>query len=209
MQKIDVPLPDSLWLAAHYRDYASPRSKIVSLEKKKEIVRLKRGLYVTAAALEEHFPPGCIANRLYGPSYVSFAYALRLYNLIPEHVPHVTSATRGKRRKKRFATPIGTFFYRDVPEGVYHKAVTYREENGARYLVATPEKALCDELSTITTVRTLGAIERLLFDDLRIDTKEFAKLDVPEILLLAPFYQSTAVGALAHYLRNGYYEKRP
>jgi hypothetical protein len=197
MQEISIPLPDSRWLVDHFRGYENPHAKIVSLERRKELIRLKRGLYVTSDALEKHLSYGCIANRLYGPSYVSFAYALRLYGLIPEHVPNVTSATRGKRHIKRFDTPLCSFFYRDVPAEVFHKEVVYREEAGGRYLIASPEKALCDELSTMSGMRTIRALKTLLFDDLRIDMHELAKLDSAIISELAPYYQSTTVDAFS------------
>jgi hypothetical protein len=201
MQEIAIPLPDTLWLKSHFRRYANPRAKIAGLERKKRLLRLKRGLYITSEAAAGHFPGGCIANRLYGPSYVSFAWALRLYNLIPEHVPNVTSATRGKHRTKRFVTPAGVFFYRDVPDTVFHRAVCYREEGGARYLIATPEKALCDELSTIGTLRSVSAVEKLLIDDYRIDSDELRTLDMQLISAMAPLYKSTAVDNLNRFLK--------
>jgi predicted transcriptional regulator of viral defense system len=208
MQNVPIALPDTLWLYSQFRDYANPRAKIAGLEKKKELIRLKRGLYLTGEAAANHFPGGCIANRLYGPSYVSFAYALRIYNLIPEHVPHVTSATRGKHRTKRFVTPVGVFFYRDVPAAVFHRSVTYRTENGVRFLIATPEKAVCDELSTTGTIRSVRAMEQLLFDDLRIDRESLLKLDTQVIATLAPQYKSTTVESFNRFIGSIQDEKR-
>lgn len=53
-------------------------------------VRLKRGLY----ALKSNFPDErTLANKLYEPSYLSFEYALSYYNMIPEAVYTITSAT--------------------------------------------------------------------------------------------------------------------
>ena len=74
MQNISIPLPDTLWLYSQLSEYANPRAKIAGLERKKELIRLKRGLYITHEAAADHFPGGCIANRLYGPPYVSFAF---------------------------------------------------------------------------------------------------------------------------------------
>ena len=201
MQKIAVPLPDARWLSDHFRDYANPRVKMASLEGKRELIRLKRGLYVTSDALERNnLPLGCIANRLYGPSYVSFAYALELYGLIPEHVPHVTSATCNKRHTRRFDTPICTFFYRDIPVEAFHRDVVFREESNARYLIASPEKALCDELSTISSIRSLRSIEALLTEDLRIDGDELRKIEASAVAELAPYYRSATVESFSRYL---------
>lgn len=208
MQNISIPLPDTLWLYGQLRNYANPRAKIAGLERKKELIRLKRGLYITREAVADHFPGGCIANRLYGPSYVSFAYALRLYNLIPEYVPNVTSATMGKRRTKRFVTPIGVFFYRDVPVPVFHRGITFRNENGVRFLVATPGKALCDELSIVGSIRTTRALEQLLFDNLRIDRESLQQIDRKEITALAPLYKSTTVNTFNRFLGSLTGEKR-
>jgi predicted transcriptional regulator of viral defense system len=208
MQNISIPLPDTLWLYGHLREYANPRAKIAGLERKKELIRLKRGLYITREASGGNFPGGCIANRLYGPSYVSFAYALWLYNFIPEYVPHVTSATRGKHRTKRFVTPVGVFFYRDVPAAVFHRDITFRTESGVRYLIATPEKALCDELSVAGTIRSVHAMEQLLFDNLRIDRESLLKMDPEVIGTLAPLYKSTAVESFDRFLRSMKSEKR-
>ena len=61
--------------------------KIRLLERDKQVIRLKRGLYVcspdvTGIALSTEL----IANHLYTPSYVSMSSALRYYGLIPEEV---------------------------------------------------------------------------------------------------------------------------
>ena len=45
-----------------------------------------------------------LANLIYGPSYVSYEYALTYYGLIPERVFEVTSATTQKN--KMFNTPF-------------------------------------------------------------------------------------------------------
>lgn len=204
MQKLPIPLPDSHWLMDHFRSFANPRAKIVRLERQKELIRLKRGLYVTARAVEENLPVGLIANRLYGPSYVSFEYALRLYGLIPEHVPNVTSATRSKHHTRRFDTPLCSFYYRDVREEAFPREIVYREESGVRYLVASSEKALCDQLSTIAGIRTLRSIEILLRDDLRIDLDDIAELRWKIIEDLAPLYKSTTLDTVVRFSRKNY-----
>ena len=115
MQKIPVDLPDTLWLQGYFADYANPKAKIGRLVRQGILYRLKRGLYIKAEGAQNTYLLGKAANRLYGPSYVSFVHALRWYGLIPEHVAHITSATYGKRRTKRYDTPVGSFFYQDIP----------------------------------------------------------------------------------------------
>ena len=65
------------------------------------------------------------------------------------------------------------------------------EENGYSYQIATPEKALCDKLYTLPPAKNLTELQALLFNDLRIDEQEFAKLDKASIAELAPLYHAT------------------
>lgn len=195
-----VELPDYSWLLNYYRDYGNPKDKIAREVKAGNLIKLKRGFYVTRKALEEGLPMGLIANRLYGPSYISFAYALRFYSLIPEHVPNPTSATFGKRRQKRFDTSLCSFFYRDVAGQAYPEEVTYLQSGEWRFLAATAEKALCDELSTIAAIRSKKKMRALLFDDLRIDEGEFEKLDKQRVARLVPLYTSTTLDTLLTFI---------
>ncbi len=76
------------------KDYARPRDKITDLIRKGIIIRVKKGLYV----LGDRFrTPPCsrelLANLAYGPSYISFKYALQYYGMVPERVEAVTSVT--------------------------------------------------------------------------------------------------------------------
>lgn len=196
MTEIIPDLPSYAWLLDHYREYSNPKEKISRECSKGELIRLKQGIYGTRSALDDGLPMGLVANRLYGPSYVSFAYALRLYGLIPEDVPNPTSATLIKHRQKRFDTSLGSFFYRDVPESVYSQDIVYIPAGRWRFLAATAEKALCDELSCIATIRSRKALWALLFEDLRIDEHGFRNLDAQRIKTLIPFYRSATLNTL-------------
>ncbi|MDR1345441.1 MAG: hypothetical protein LBK03_01890 [Bacteroidales bacterium] len=55
------------------RDYRSPNDKIATMEKRGDIIRLKKGLYVVSDKISRKpLSRELIANHLYGPSYVSF-----------------------------------------------------------------------------------------------------------------------------------------
>ncbi len=57
--------------------------KIRLLERDKQIIRLKRGLYVCSPDVTgKMLSTELIANHLYAPSYVSMSSALRYYGLI-------------------------------------------------------------------------------------------------------------------------------
>ena len=203
MQNLSVDIPDSLWLQNHFAHYAHPRARIARLVRQGELLRLKRGVYIHAESARDAFVKGKAANRIYGPSYVSFAYALRWYGLIPEHVVHITSATFGKGRKKRYDTPAGTFFYQDVPASAYPYGITFMGEAPRRFLMAVPEKALCDELYRVSGIRSMQRIRDLLFDDLRLDPDEFSKLDKKALIHFAAYFQSTTLSTFAKFLGRG------
>jgi predicted transcriptional regulator of viral defense system len=105
------------------------------------ISSLKRGLYELRYPRDFVIPDMYIANKLYGPSYVSLETALSNYSVIPEVSMTVTSiATKPTRR---FKNRHGFFVYRTVDpkafQGYYIEKV-----RGVSVLVAEPEKALVD-----------------------------------------------------------------
>jgi len=205
MQNIPVDIPDSLWLQNHFANYANPRARITRLVRRGELLRLKRGVYIRPESARDAFVRGKAANRICGPSYVSFAYALRWYGLIPEHVVHVTSATINKGRKKRYDTPVGTFFYQDVPARVYPYGITFMGEAPRRFLMAFPEKALCDELYRISGIRSIQRIRALLFEDLRLDPDEFSRLDRNALIHFSGLYHAVTLNTFAGFLRRNHH----
>jgi len=200
MQNIPVDLPDALWLKGYFADYANPKAKIGRLVRQGALCRLKKGLYIKAEAAQNTYLLGKAANRIYGPSYVSFVYALRWYGLIPEHVAHFTSATYGKGRKKRYDTAIGSFFYQDIPAGAYPYGIRFVGENQSRFLMAFAEKALCDELYRISGIRSIKRIERLLFDDMRLDQALFGQLDHKALISFAGKYNTLTLNTFLKFL---------
>jgi len=202
MQNNLVDLPDALWLQGHFAEYANPKAVIARLIRQGVLHRLKRGLYVNAHRAHDSDLTGKAANRLYGPSYVSFVYALRWYGLIPEHVLHVTSATFCKGRKKRFDTPIGSFFYQDIPASAYPFGIRFVGRGRDRYLMASPEKALCDELYRAAGIRSIQRMQDLLFEDLRLDRERFMELDRQDLLSLSGRYFATTLDTFVRFLRR-------
>jgi predicted transcriptional regulator of viral defense system len=102
--------------------------------------KIRNGLYALRADMpvEES-----IANRLYGPSYISFEYALCRYGIIPESVYTITSATT--RTTREFIVNNKSFSYSRIKKQAYRG---YRTEKigGITVLIAEPEKALVDYL---------------------------------------------------------------
>lgn len=181
------------------RAYANPQCRVQAMVKKGELIPLKRGLYETDTSASGLL----VANALMGPSYISFEYALSYYGMIPERAITYTSATFSRNKKIEYRNKFGIFTYRDVPEKVFPYYYT-REFCGNRpYLIATREKALCDQLSIIPPIRGLADFSDYLFDGMRVDEDIFGELDYRKIRRIAPFYHRTNLDQLVRLLEKG------
>ena len=169
------------------QDYRYPANKLARMVAQGDIYPVVRGLYVA----DKNIPGYLLAASIYSPSYLSFDYALSYWHLIPEAVYTYTSATYDKKKKKQFDTAFGVFSYRDVPKAAYPLGIQIVKENEYSFLIAQPEKALCDKLYTISPVANLKAFEALLFDDLRLDYDTFKQLDTDKLSQYAALYHTT------------------
>ena len=185
-------------LIEQYQKYANPKAKIKRLVDGGVLYPITRGIYEN----DLNTPGYCLAGAIFGPSYLSFDYALSVYGLIPEAVYTFTSATFDKKKVREHENRFGRFTYRDVPSEAYPFGIVIKEENGYIYQMATPEKALCDKLYTMPPVTSQKEIERMLFEDLRIDRTEFEKLHVDEILQIGDKYHCNNLKYLMKYLRR-------
>lgn len=187
-----------LVLADELKDYVNPAAKIARMVKAGEIIRIKQGLYETDPQTDGIL----LAEAIYGPSYLSFEFALSYHGLIPEGVYQYTSATFEKKRTKLFKTPFGVFSYRDVPSLVFPLGVQLilRGENSFR--LASPEKALCDELYKRSPCANRLELEQLLFDDLRINKEAVLSLNLEELKDLASLYQTKNQKLLMSWIRR-------
>lgn len=186
-------------LKIKYKDYSDVKGKVRREVAAGNLIPLLRGLYETDATVSGKY----LAGHIYGPSYLSFDYALSVYSLIPETVFNTfTSATFKKSKTKTYQNRFGTFIYKDVPEAVYSLGVLIKEEGDYSYLIATPEKALCDKLYSLPPVNTLKGLRTLLFEDLRIDESDFWKLNTDELSGLAALYRATTLNMLVKLIRR-------
>lgn len=168
-------------------DYKAKDIKIKRMSDNGEIIKLTKNLYET----EKNIPGYLVANAIYSPSYLSFDYALSYYGLIPEAVYVYTSATFKKGKKKEYKNALGTFTYRDVPAHIYPYSIEIFKENEYSYVMATPEKALCDKLYTLKPVKNKKEMFHLLFSDLRIDFDVLKQLNFDILYTLCDNYKST------------------
>jgi predicted transcriptional regulator of viral defense system len=128
--------------------FDAPRNKLAGLSRSGEIVRVKKGLYVSKGAAVDRW---VLAGLIYGSSYVSLEAALSHHGLIPERVDEVTCIST--KRPRLFKTPMGRFSYRAVTARVFLAGVALVEAEGGSYLLASPEKALCDRVALVRNLR--------------------------------------------------------
>jgi hypothetical protein len=170
-----------------YKDYSDPIGKIHRDVKSGKLIPIVKGVYETDRTIPGHY----LCGTIYGPSYLSFEYALSYHDLIPERVYVYTNATYNKNRRKRYKNEFGLFTYRDIPKSAFFYGVTSYIENGYSYIVATPEKALCDQLYISPPQRSMKQLKSLIFDDMRVDKDDFSNLDFDSILFLCDLYTSS------------------
>jgi hypothetical protein len=166
-------------LRSLFSSYNFPNDKIQALENEGKLIRLKKGMYVVSPYFSgELLSEELIANHLYGPSYVSMESALRYYGLIPEKVFTVRSATTNRSRK--FGNSIDSFQYVSVREDYYSIGINQKMvDNKYTFLIASPEKALCDLIVTTPHInfQSVKAVETYLEDYLRLDMPAFLAMD--------------------------------
>jgi len=186
-QLVGQEIVDYNQLKAALKGYAQPRKKISQWIRSGELTRVKKGLYVFGqASARGPYSLELLANLIYGPSAISLNYALAYYGLIPEQVRTITSITN--KRNKEFNTPVGLFSYRYLSYERYAIGIQLMSfENKMHFLIATPEKALCDLITLALKdmdFRSEEDVERYLLEDLRIDDdalKEFNRELLSEI----------------------------
>jgi len=139
--------------------------RLYEWQKNNYIKKLANNYYVFAERNFNEAEMAFIANKLYGPSYLSLEYALKYYSLIPEEVFLFTSVSTKKTNK--LETLIGNFSYQKIKEDLFFG---YRliEHNKTVYKIAEAEKAILDFLYLRKDIRTENDLE-----ELRINPAEF------------------------------------
>ena len=180
-------------------DYANPDDFISRMVKAGELIRLKNGFFLIAEKFEtEPVPYEQIANLLYGPSYISFEWALSFYKMIPEGVYVVSSASIGK--SKVFKTPIGTFDYTYLSHHRYSIGIDQQENASGTFLIATPEKALVDLVYLKSKKLEGNDLLVDLIEARRMDEDLLKRLNKKHLVDIANSYRSKYIMNLVHVL---------
>ena len=203
--KIGQEIVDYNQLKDALKDYVHPRGKISNWIRNGELIRVKKGLYVFGRSIARGpFSLEVLANLIYGPSAISLNYALSYYGLIPESVHTITSITN--KRNKTFDTPIGRFTYRYLSAEKYAIGLQLLTlNNDTNFLIATPEKALCDVI--IFTAKNIKFksqqdVENFLLHDMRIDENALREMDLKLLDEITYTYRNVRLKQFTKYFKK-------
>ena len=115
-------------------DDDSLRVAVSRMAKAGGIMKLIKGYYCLNLAQVDW---GKLALEIYGPSYLSFEWALGYYNVLSQKTYSLTLATA--KRSRQFDTAEKNIIFRHIQPKLYWG---YIMKDG--YLIAEPEKALLD-----------------------------------------------------------------
>lgn len=174
----NIPVSTSA-VASLFPDLKAGNNKVCNLEADGKIIRLKNGLYVVDPKVSRvALSTELIANHLYTPSYISMQTALRYYGLIPEAVYTIQSMTL--KHSRNFDTPVGRFVYKTIVREAFPVGIKSVNEHGFAFVMATPEKAICDLIANSPKVnlRYLKDVEVYFEEDIRMEMEDFLNMDV-------------------------------
>jgi len=145
--------------------------------KRKEIFKLKRGMYISADFYGKNKTDISysfyLANIIYKPSYVSLWVALQYYNLTTESIRITTSVVQ--KTTRTYDTKIGSFSYQSIQKKLFTDF--FLVDGKFNFFIASPAKALFDLLYFKTHQFRGVKIEEIKqrIEGLRIDIDEMEK----------------------------------
>ena len=185
------------------RDYKAPHRKITTLLQSGKLIRVKKGLYVLGEEdRESPLNKELLANLIFGPSYVSQEYALQYYGLLLERVMMVTSMTT--KRNKLFHTPIGEYKYTYINVRRFTVGVNWPLiADKVHVLIASPEKALADIITTCTDITTQTDMAIHLLDNMRLSKSDLLNFDLRKLDEICHAYHQPVISLLYETLKRG------
>jgi predicted transcriptional regulator of viral defense system len=163
-----------------------------------EIVRIRRGLYcLSSKYLRRKIDPVVLAQRIYGPSYISLESALSYHGWIPEAVYTVTSVSLNRSRE--FSTPVGRFSFTCVPQKTFYAEVSRVEKDEGSFLLASPLKALADY---VYVHKRDWDSARPVIESLRVEQDDLAGVDASSFERLSENYSGKRARRFLENLRK-------
>lgn len=158
--------------------------------KYKEIIQLKRGLYVTTDFFDKNRSDVSysfyLANVIRTPSYISSWAALQYYNLATEAIHSITSVTL--KVTKEYQTKAGNFAYQSITKKLFTDFSLAKGKFD--FYIASPSKALFDLLYFRTRQFNCLSLEKVeaMIAELRIDIDEMSKEEQEKFYLMINKY---------------------
>ena len=184
-------------IAGYFGGIKKVRDKVSSLVAAGKIIRLKKGLYVFGE--DWRLSPlnlEVIASVLYGPSCISFEYALSAYGLIAERAQVITSLAIGDT--KSYDTPVGRFEYQAIDPKKFKEGIEYRDlGRKGGYFIASREKAVIDLVYRTPGIRTLEQLRFYLFEEMRLEESMFREFDFKKLDAISKVYGKHSVRMLS------------
>ena len=166
---------------------------ISRLLKKKELIQLKKGLYVTANYAKMHQKDisytFALANILHRPSYISSWSALQYYNLTTEAIYETISV--GLKTTRNYSNPLGSFKFFSIKKDLFTDFSLVKTD--CSFLIASPAKALFDMLYFRTrrfSSLSTEDVKTILFN-LRINMDEMPKREEKKFYKMLKTYLLT------------------
>ncbi len=170
------------------------------LVKADEILRLKKGVYVSRKYLDRAEKENKInsylefvAVSLYDPAYLSLEYVLSEYGILTENTQAFTLVSKNKTKK--FANALGLFNYKHMKGLLFSGFKIIKKDN---FLISktTVAKALFDFLY----LRKKTILNKNTFLALRLNTDNLKKKDLDELRKYVEMEGSKKMKEITNYL---------
>jgi hypothetical protein len=170
--------------------------------KKKELINIRRGLYILSAKYRHKILSSFfLANRIVPHSYISLESALSYYGWIPERVTTVTSI-QACGRSKNFSTPFGEFVFYQPRINEYEfltGVIRTQEIIGEPFFLASPLRLLADYIY-LKKIEWEGI--EYFTDNLRIEIEQLLEIDFKNCEGIKKVYASKRVDHFLDKLRR-------
>ncbi|MBI2522034.1 MAG: hypothetical protein HYV97_16575 [Bdellovibrio sp.] len=193
LQNIETPYLTTEFLLSLYSGHKAGRDKLKNLVRSRDLIHIKQGLYLLGEKYKRSYSKEVLSGMIYGPSAISFEYALSYHGMIPERVETVTCICF--KRDKNFTTPVGAFHYKYIAKDLYPVGLKFHQTELGNFFMATKEKALCD-LAYFQKFKDEKAALEFACQDLRIEEAALKELDLSLLFLLSKVYQRASTHAL-------------
>lgn len=170
------------------------------LVKSGEILRLKKGVYVSRKYLDRAEKENkinsyleFIAVSLYDPAYLSMEYVLSEYGILTENTQALTLISKNKTKK--FVNALGLFNYKHTKDRLFFGFKIIKKD-GFLISKTTVAKALFDFLY----LRKKTILDKNTFLALRLNTNNLKKEDLEEVRKYAEIEGSKKMKEIINYL---------